>query len=711
MPRHARAPVRAVRAPARTVRRVDGFRAPAAGGCSRSSPSVRSCACGGSGARGSATTRRSPRWRGACRSGRCSPTSARRTRTRRSTTCSTCRSRGSAPGSSCTGCRRRCARSPRWDCSRGGCATAVARASSPPSSSPSAGSWCCTDEWRAGYAELELLGVAIVVLADAWLRRPRRAPRPAARALVVPRPDDPRLGVPARRGPASSSPDSGAIVTRGAGAPRSSRPGWAGRRSGGARSSCRAAVATPTGSPGRLRPGSSTRSRASTTGSGVLAVVVVGAVVAGGVLLLRRDRIVAHLWWTLFGGMVALAALAGLALPVLLDRTLTLVAWGPALALGRAGRRALDARSPLAVVASIAILAALVVPTFGVLTDHTGVTTGFDRLTAVVRPGDVAAVRPVGKFPELQWNVGVRGPAPWRPVNVAGLTQVAGVALLGAPPSGRVWVLDWNSRLVHTPGYARCAPDWRFGRSRVVCLRAHGVSRWPSHPRRRVRRTSPFDPIDERGAREWATGARSRSRHGRANSAPRATPSPTSRRARREQVVGVALGARRRVHAVAAPHRRAPPSPPGARGEAAPDRGAERGRHHAHRRAQRGGLPRGGRRPLRGRRRPRPTSRCASPTPIPPWCDSSAPGCAASSRSTKPVCGFACTCTRDSTSTPPNASGPEITGIPRAQFRKAVPRRGRPDDPAQRARARVCVRAVLLDRRSIAGSWGWCGRC
>jgi hypothetical protein len=60
---------------------------------------------------------------------------------------------------------------------------------------------------------------------------------------------------------------------------------------------------------------------------------------------------------------------------------------------------------------------------------------------------------------------------------VAGIVpKVAGLALGGGPPSGRVWVLDWNSRVRAADGYSRCAPDQNFGVSRIMCLQRDGAN-------------------------------------------------------------------------------------------------------------------------------------------------------------------------------------------------------------------------------------------
>ena len=57
-------------------------------------------------------------------------------------------------------------------------------------------------------------------------------------------------------------------------------------------------------------------------------------------------------------------------------------------------------------------------------------------------------------------------------------------------------------------------------------------------------------------------------------------------RARRRQVVRLAVGPRRALHPVEAPHRPAEPSAPVPRGEARPDRRLERRRHRARRHAR-----------------------------------------------------------------------------------------------------------------------------
>jgi hypothetical protein len=207
-----------------------------------------------------------------------------------------------------------------------------------------------------------------------------------------------------------------------------------------------------------------------TTNGAELGVVVFAAVVAGGLLLWRRDVVLGRIWVSCFAVTVTLAALAGLVAPVLLDRTLTVVSWGPLLAIGVFVDAALTRSRVLGAVA-VVVLAGLTVPAaVGVVTDHSGPTTALRRLEVVARPGDVIAVRSAGKLPEIAWSLGVRGSQPWRQVAVAGLPRTGAIELGTGAASGRVWVLDWGSRLRNAAGLERCAPDWKFGVSRILCL-------------------------------------------------------------------------------------------------------------------------------------------------------------------------------------------------------------------------------------------------
>jgi hypothetical protein len=320
-----------------------------------------------------------------------------------------------------------------------------------------------------GYAELEVIGVAVVVLADAWLRRPRRGHAWLLAGLVF-------VGLLTHV--SMFLVGAGLVTLAGL---RRDREAWRWRlavvaggvgwallwgtsflvQSRGGHSDWipRTTLTGLVDTLGRL-----------TTNSTMYALPVVIAVVAGGVLLTRRDVRTAKVWWSVFGVTVALAALGGLVLPLLLDRTLTLVAWAPALALGVTVDALWSRARVLGVCALVALVALLVVPTATVLSDRSGPTTGLDRLAAVARPGDVVAVHSAGKLPEVEWTLGVRSGQAWRAVTLPGLPKVGAIFVGDSRPTGRVWVLDWNRRLRSARGYVRCAPDWSFGRSRVLCL-------------------------------------------------------------------------------------------------------------------------------------------------------------------------------------------------------------------------------------------------
>ena len=148
-------------------------------------------------------------------------------------------------------------------------------------------------------------------------------------------------------------------------------------------------------------------------------------------------------------------------------------------------------------------------------------------------------------------------------------------------------------------------------------------------------------------------------------------PAGHRHRARRRQVVGVALGPRRPVHAVEAPHRPAdavrtrstkPSSPRSPRSNA---EGIERIGTLSDAAFLAAGVALYAGEGAKTRRQ-----RAASRTPIRRWSGSSARGCGASSRSTRRDSACACTSTRASISTLPKRTGRASRAIPRSQFRQ-----------------------------------------
>jgi hypothetical protein len=92
------------------------------------------------------------------------------------------------------------------------------------------------------------------------------------------------------------------------------------------------------------------------------------------------------------------------------------------------------------------------------------------HLEHVVAPGDVVAIRPAGKLPEIAWTIGVRGHSDFHAAPVPGLGHTSGFQLGSGPPTGRTWLLDWSHRPLPPTAQASCAPVWSRGSSRVLCF-------------------------------------------------------------------------------------------------------------------------------------------------------------------------------------------------------------------------------------------------
>src|SRR5256884_2621062 len=183
------------------------------------------------------------------------------------------------------------------------------------------------------YAELELIGVLAAVLADSWLRRPRRWHAPALGALVL-------AGLLTHvQGFLLAG---GLVAIAGL---RRDRESWrwrAGVLAGGV------AWALLWGSSFLAQahvdnsdwiPRTTVNGMVHTFGDLVtnqpgLHLVALAAVAAGGAVLWRRDRRLARVFVCCSVVPAGLAAAAGTVAPVLIDRTLTIAAWGPLMALG-----------------------------------------------------------------------------------------------------------------------------------------------------------------------------------------------------------------------------------------------------------------------------------------------------------------------------------------------------------------------------------------
>jgi uncharacterized membrane protein len=203
-----------------------------------------------------------------------------------------------------------------------------------------------------------------------------------------------------------------------------------------------------------------------------IAPLVLAAVVGGGVVLCRRDRVLGRLWLALGALPFALAALLGLFASFLFDRTLTLASWAPLLAiaflLDGARRRWRTAGTAIAV--TLVLIVTMASCTF-LLDKRWDYDLSVERLEQVARPGDVIAVRPARYGILVDWRIGVRGERPTRHVLVADLGDADSLLVIGAAKSGRVWLLTPLGSRTDFPGYTRCAPRWTDKVTEILCLR------------------------------------------------------------------------------------------------------------------------------------------------------------------------------------------------------------------------------------------------
>jgi len=319
------------------------------------------------------------------------------------------------------------------------------------------------------YAELELFGVAAAVIAEAWLRRPRRWHAPAVAGVLfltlLTHVSGFLLGagllvLPGRRRDRDAWRWRAAVVAGGAGWALLWGPAF---------------LAQARGGHSDWIPHTTLERAVHTFGRLVvydprLHVVALAAVAAGGFVVWRVDRRFARVLACCALVPVVCAAVAGMFAPVLIDRTLTAFVWAPLVAIGYLVGAVTD-HARVAGVACIVVLAIVMAPdVFHVPQTRSGPDVVMRHLEHVAQGGDVVAIRPAGKLPELEWSLGVRGALPYRHVSLAGLGNSTGLLLGDGEASGRVWLLDWGARPLAPPDARRCAPDWSGAGARVLCL-------------------------------------------------------------------------------------------------------------------------------------------------------------------------------------------------------------------------------------------------
>lgn len=319
------------------------------------------------------------------------------------------------------------------------------------------------------YAELEIIGVAAAVLADSWLRRPRSWHAPTIGVLAF-------LGLFTHV--SMFLLGAGLLLLAGR---RTDREAWRWRLALAAAVLGWAVLWGPTflaqsnGGHSNWIPRTNPSIIVDTFGalavrqSGLHLVALV-AIAAGAVLLWRSDRWLGRVFGCCILVPAVLGALIGLNAPVMLDRSFTLLAWGPCLALGYLAG-ALTHRSRILGALAIGVLALVMIPAAVTTVDgRSNVDRAVRHVEQVARPGDIVASHPGGRLHLLLWSIGVRKYAHYTPVPLVGLRDAQGVRLGHGPLSGRTWLLESTGH-VSDAGKQRCAPNRSYGSLHVVCLR------------------------------------------------------------------------------------------------------------------------------------------------------------------------------------------------------------------------------------------------
>jgi len=194
------------------------------------------------------------------------------------------------------------------------------------------------------------------------------------------------------------------------------------------------------------------------------------AVAVGGVVLVRKHRVLGRVWLACFVAPLVAAAVLGLATDFLLPRVLTLGAWGPLVALAVLVEEAAARWRALGVAAAAVVL--VVVVCAGVREPGRAgpADAAVAQLRVVTRPGDVVAVRPFWLEPLIDWNLGTREPQPPAQTRNSVIPDAHELVVGGRAPTGRVWLLEPVDDRWFARDSDACAPPWSDGVSRLRCL-------------------------------------------------------------------------------------------------------------------------------------------------------------------------------------------------------------------------------------------------
>jgi len=354
------------------------------------------------------------------------------------------------------------------------------------------------------YGPMELIGVGAAVAADSWLRAPRRRHAVIIGAITF-------VGLLTHVSMLLAAIGLVALAGR-----RLDREAWRWRAGIAAGTAGWAMLWGPSfvtqshGGHSSWIPHTTPARLVNTIGALVaarpaLSLIIFATIVAGSVICLRTDRHQAAVLVCCFVIPVTLAALIGMRAPVLLNRTLTVVAWGPLLAIGYAIDFATRRARPLGVAAT-ALAALMLVGSVPATLRTGGPTAALVELERVARAGDVVAIQPATKAVELYWTLAVRsddGPA--RSVQLPELPGTVAVALTGHRPSGRLWLMQYTNRKIDLAGYQLCARTWQHGQTRMLCLRKRHPSELAYGPPPSIK--TPFEQLVSTRAPASATAA------------------------------------------------------------------------------------------------------------------------------------------------------------------------------------------------------------